>query len=147
MRSASLLLVFVLAKAAMIWGHAAPVTAWWPLAYVWQDAMAALAFAAFDLALRKIGAPTSVAWVVYGVAAIYAAINIPVGRVVSTPLTRPMLRAARGPALRHRNQSPADRIGARCGGRLALAVAAHTAPVGQMGAGLRRCSHTARAVS
>jgi glucan phosphoethanolaminetransferase (alkaline phosphatase superfamily) len=97
MRSASLLLVFVLAKAAMIWGHAAPVTGWWPVAYVWQDAMAALAFAAFDVGLRKIGAAAWITWVVYGAAAIYAAINIPVGRVVSTPLTRPMLRAARGP--------------------------------------------------
>jgi len=97
MRSASLLLVFVLAKAAMIWGYAAPVTGWWPLAYVWQDAMAALAFAAFDIALQKIGAPAWIAWLVYSAAAIYAAINIPVGRVVSTPLTRPMLRAARGP--------------------------------------------------
>jgi glucan phosphoethanolaminetransferase (alkaline phosphatase superfamily) len=97
MRSASLLLVFVLAKAAMIWGYAAPVTGWWPVAYVWQDAMAALAFAAFDIALQKIRAPAWIAWLVYGAAALYAAINIPVGRVVSTPLTRPMLRAARGP--------------------------------------------------
>jgi glucan phosphoethanolaminetransferase (alkaline phosphatase superfamily) len=97
MRSACLLLVFVLAKAAMIWGHAAPVTGWWPVAYVWQDAMVALAFAAFDIGLRKIGAAAWIAGVVYWAAAIYAAINIPVGRVVSTPLTRPMLRAARGP--------------------------------------------------
>jgi glucan phosphoethanolaminetransferase (alkaline phosphatase superfamily) len=97
MRSASLLLVFVLAKAAMIWGHAAPVTGWWLVAYVWQDAMAALAFAAFDIGLRKMGAAAWIAWMVYWAAAIYAAINIPVGRVVSTPLTRPMLRAARGP--------------------------------------------------
>jgi len=97
MRSASLLLVFVLAKAAMIWGQAAPVTGWWPVAYVWQDAMAALVFAAFDIGLRKIGAAAWIAWLAYWAAAIYAAINIPVGRVVSTPLTRPMLRAARGP--------------------------------------------------
>jgi len=97
MRSASLLLIFVLAKAAMIWGHAAPVTGWWLVAYVWQDAMAALAFAAFDFGLQKIGAAPWIAWTAYWAAAIYAAINIPVGRVVSTPLTRPMLRAARGP--------------------------------------------------
>jgi glucan phosphoethanolaminetransferase (alkaline phosphatase superfamily) len=97
MRSASLLLIFVLAKAAMIWGHAAPVTGWWLVAYVWQDALAALAFAAFDTGLRKIGAAAWIASAVYWAAAIYAAINIPVGRVVSTPLTRPMLRAARGP--------------------------------------------------
>jgi glucan phosphoethanolaminetransferase (alkaline phosphatase superfamily) len=91
-RGASLLLVFVLAKAAMVWGHAAPITGWWPIAYVWQDALVAGIFGVFDLALKR----ARIVWVVYWAAAIYAAINIPVGRAVSTPLTRPMLRAARG---------------------------------------------------
>ena len=52
----------------------------------------------FDIGLRRIGAPSRIAWSAYWAIAIYTAINIPVGRVVSTPLTRPMLRAARGPA-------------------------------------------------
>ena len=97
MRSASLLLVFVVAKLAIVWGHAAPVTGWPLVAYAWQDAMVALAFGALDIGLQKIGATTRIAWAIYWAAAIYAAINIPVGRVVFTPLTRPMLRAARGP--------------------------------------------------
>ncbi len=97
MRSASLLLVFVLAKLVMVWGHAAPVTGWSLVAYVWQDVSVALAFGVFDIALERIGAPSRIAWAIYSMAAIYAAINIPVGRVLSTPLTRPMLRAARGP--------------------------------------------------
>jgi glucan phosphoethanolaminetransferase (alkaline phosphatase superfamily) len=97
MRSASLLLIFVVAKLAIVWGHAAPVTAWTIVAYEWQDAMVALAFAALDIGLQKIGATTRIAWAIYWAVAIYAAINIPVGRVVFTPLTRPMLRAARGP--------------------------------------------------
>jgi glucan phosphoethanolaminetransferase (alkaline phosphatase superfamily) len=97
MRSASLLLVFVLAKLVIVWGHAAPVTGWSLLAYVWQDVMVALAFGAFDIALQRIRAATRIVWAIYWAIAIYAAINIPVGRVVSTPLTRPMLRAARGP--------------------------------------------------
>ena len=59
--------------------------------------MVALAFAAFDIGLQKIGAPSRIAWAAYWAIVIYAAINIPVARVVSTPLTRPMLRAARGP--------------------------------------------------
>ncbi len=97
MRGASLFLVFLLAKTAMVWGRAAPMTGWSLVAYVWQDAMVALAFAAIDFALKKIGAPARIASLIYWIAAIYAAINIPVGRAVSTPLTWPMLRAARGP--------------------------------------------------
>jgi glucan phosphoethanolaminetransferase (alkaline phosphatase superfamily) len=97
MRSASLLLVFVLAKLAVVWGHAAPLTGWSLLAYVWQDVMVALTFAAFEIALQRIGAATRIVGAIYWAIALYTAINIPVGRVVSTPLTRPMLRAARGP--------------------------------------------------
>ena len=97
MKSASLFLVFVLAKAVIVWGHAAPPTGWSQVAYVWQDAMVALAFGAFEIAMRRNEATTRIVWAVYWAIVIYAAINIPVGRVVSTPLTRPMLRAARGP--------------------------------------------------
>src|SRR5437762_606479 len=46
MRGASLLLVFLVAKLAIVWGHSAPLTCLALLAYVWQDAMIALAFAA-----------------------------------------------------------------------------------------------------
>jgi hypothetical protein len=43
MRSASLLVVFILAKLVILWGHAAPVTGWSLVAYLWQDVMVALA--------------------------------------------------------------------------------------------------------
>jgi glucan phosphoethanolaminetransferase (alkaline phosphatase superfamily) len=97
MRSLSLLLVFVVAKMAILWGHAVPMTAWSLIAYIWQDVTVALAFAAFDVFSVKLGATSRIAWTAYWAMVIYAVINIPVGRVVSTPLTRPMLRAARGP--------------------------------------------------
>ncbi len=97
MRGASLLLVFLAAKLAMLWGHAAPISGLALVAYVWQDAAIALAFAALDIGAERLGATTRIAWAVYWAAAIYAAINIPVGRVLFTPLTWPMLRAARGP--------------------------------------------------
>ena len=97
MRSASLLVVFILAKLVIVWGHAATVTGWSLVAYTWQDVMVALAFYAFDMAMQKIGGSTRIVWLAYWAIAIYTAINIPVGRVVFTPLTRPMLRAARGP--------------------------------------------------
>lgn len=88
MRAASLLLVFLLAKLAVLWGHAVPWSGWTPAAYVWQDLVVVLLYA---VAVRR-GA-TAVYWCL----AVYAAINIPVGRAVSSPLTWPMLRAARGP--------------------------------------------------
>jgi arylsulfatase A-like enzyme len=88
MRAASLLLVFLLAKLAILWGHTVPWSGWTPAAYVWQDVAVVLLYA---VAVRR-GA-TAVYWAL----AIYAAINIPVGRAVSSPLTWPMLRAARGP--------------------------------------------------
>jgi glucan phosphoethanolaminetransferase (alkaline phosphatase superfamily) len=97
MRGASLLLVFLAAKLAILWGHAAPLSALALVAYVWQDVAIALTFAALDTSLERLGATTRIAWAIYWAAAIYAAINIPVGRVVFTPLTWPMLRAARGP--------------------------------------------------
>jgi hypothetical protein len=97
MKGASLFLVFLLAKIAMVWGHAPPINGWSLLAFAWQDALVALAFSAIDFALENAGASTRIAWSIYWAATIYAAINIPVGRAVSTPLTLPMLRAARGP--------------------------------------------------
>jgi phosphoglycerol transferase MdoB-like AlkP superfamily enzyme len=97
MLSASLLLVFLLAKLIVIWGHAAPITGWSALAWVWQDVVVALVFSAFEIMLWRTGAGTRIVWTIYWAFAIYAAVNIPVGRVLSTPLTRPMLRAARGP--------------------------------------------------
>jgi hypothetical protein len=96
--SAGLLLVLLLAKAAMLGFPAAtPLTAWSFEAYVWQDVLVALAFAAFQAGLKKIGATPRIASAVYWPLVIYAAINIPVERELSTPLTWPMLRAARGP--------------------------------------------------
>jgi len=87
----SLFLIFVLAKLCVLWGSPAPITGWSLMAYVWQDALAALAFGAMQILLQRW------AWILYGAIALYAAINVPVGRVLATPLTRPMLRAARGP--------------------------------------------------
>jgi len=66
MRGASLLLVFLVAKLAIVWGHSAPLTCLALLAYVWQDAMIALAFAALDISLEKMGATTRIAWAIYG---------------------------------------------------------------------------------
>jgi arylsulfatase A-like enzyme len=78
----------------MLAGHHIAISWWSPVAYLWQDAAAVLIFAAIELCLSR---SPRMAWVVYGAAAMYAAINVPVARALSTPLTWPMWRAARGP--------------------------------------------------
>src|SRR5207248_10305152 len=89
--SASLLLVFLAAKTAVLWGRAGPVTAWSMAAYAWQDVLVATALAVVEFGAPRVARP--VYWCLAG----YAAINIPVGRALGTPLTWPMVRAARGP--------------------------------------------------
>jgi hypothetical protein len=90
MKAVSLLLVLVVAKLAILNGHTVPLSFWTPIAYLWQDVLVVLLFALVEMAVRRVG-------LLYWGLAIYAALNIPVGRAVSTPLTWPMLRAARGP--------------------------------------------------
>ncbi|HXI26957.1 MAG TPA: hypothetical protein VNG89_01000, partial [Vicinamibacterales bacterium] len=93
MRPAALFVVLVVAKAAALWGHRLPVSAWTPVAFLWHDALVVLAFAAVDAWL---GARTRAAWTIYAVLAGYAAVNLPIVRVLSTPLTAAMLRATGG---------------------------------------------------
>ena len=94
MKAAGLFIVLVLAKAAALAGHSLPVSWWSPLAYFWQDAAVALAFAIVELVLSS--RPRAV-WAIYFALTMYAAINVPVVRVLSTPLTWAMWLAARGP--------------------------------------------------
>jgi arylsulfatase A-like enzyme len=93
MRIASLLLVFIVAKAAVLAGHTIPLSWWSPIAYLWQDAFVVLVFSVVEAAA---GSRKKVAWAIYAAAAAYVAVNVPVARVLSTPLTPPMWRAARG---------------------------------------------------
>jgi phosphoglycerol transferase MdoB-like AlkP superfamily enzyme len=85
--------VLVTAKAVTVLGHHVPLSLWSPFAYLWQDVSVAVLFFLIDRGLRR-PAP---AWAVYGLLVAYTAINVPVVRVLSTPLTRTMLRGARGP--------------------------------------------------
>jgi len=93
MRAACLLVVLMLAKALELAGRDIPLSPWAVLAYAWQDLIFVLVFAAADCML---GRPT-LGWCAYGLAALYVALNVPVARTLSTPLTWPLLRAARGP--------------------------------------------------
>jgi hypothetical protein len=91
MLAANLFVVFVLAKLMVLAGHSFPVAAWTPVAYFWQDAGVALALAAVEAIAPRLVRP------LYWALAMWAAINVPVGRALFTPLTWPMLEAARGP--------------------------------------------------
>jgi hypothetical protein len=93
-KATSLFVVLALAKAAALWGHTLPPSWWSPIAYVWQDAAIALAFAAVEPLLSS---RPRLLWTIYGVLTLYAAMTVPVVRVLSTPLTWAMWRAARGP--------------------------------------------------
>src|SRR5712692_6789944 len=94
MRAASLLVVFVLAKMSALAGHHVPVSWWSPIAYLWQDAVVVLVYLGVEWCVRR---REGIAWAAYAALVVYVAINIPVSRVLSTPLTWPMWRAARGP--------------------------------------------------
>jgi lipoteichoic acid synthase len=93
-KAASLFVVLALAKAAALWGHTIPPSWWSPIAYLWQDAAIALAFAALEPILSS---RPRLLWTIYGVLTLYAAMTVPVVRVLSSPLTWAMWRAARGP--------------------------------------------------
>ncbi|MEP7353256.1 MAG: sulfatase [Acidobacteriota bacterium] len=95
--SLGLLAIFVLAKVALVWGHSAGGRGWSLEAFFWQDVLVALAFALFQWCLNRTGASPRIATVSYWALVLYAAASIPAERTLSTPMTWPMLRAARGP--------------------------------------------------
>jgi arylsulfatase A-like enzyme len=84
--------LLVLAKALVLAGRDIPLSPWTPLAFLWQDLLCVLVFAGLDALLRR----RKIGWILYGIAAIYIAVNVPIACTLSTPLTWPLLRAARG---------------------------------------------------
>lgn len=92
MRAISLLAVFILAKILVLAGHPVPLSAWTLFAYFWQDVIAAAVFATLDAAIGR----RWFGWTLYAAAVGYVAINIPIARFLSSPLTWPMLKATGG---------------------------------------------------
>ena len=93
MKALSLFGVLVFAHLLSLQGRHVPLSAWTPFALFWQDVLVALLFALFDYCLKR----SRLVWSLYAVMVVYVAINVPVTRLLSSPLTLPMLRAARGP--------------------------------------------------
>jgi arylsulfatase A-like enzyme len=102
MKALALLGVFIIAKLAILTGRPIELSLWTPIAYFWQDVMVALAFSLLEIGRPWLGPWFSswfspwLSWTIYGTAVSYAAINVPVARVLSTPLTWPMIGAAGG---------------------------------------------------
>lgn len=92
MRAVSLLATLVLAKALVLVGRDLIGSPWAVLAFFWQDLLVALCFALLDLRLRHL----RLAWAIYAIISLYAAINVPLTNLFSTPLTWPMVQATRG---------------------------------------------------
>ncbi len=92
MKAIAFFIVLLAAKVASIAGHSIPFSPWTPLAFIWQDVLVALLFAALLSVCRR----DWIRWLVYALAVSYVAINVAVMRVLTTPFTWPMLKAARG---------------------------------------------------
>jgi hypothetical protein len=85
--------VLAVSRAAALAGHHL-VWSWWaPVAYLWQDAATVLVYGGLDLAVRR---TPRAAWTVYAAFVAYVALGVPVMRVMSTPMTWTMWRAAGG---------------------------------------------------
>ena len=91
-RVVSLLGILILAKVLTLAGRDIPLSPWTLPAYLWQDLLFALMFAAFDAAARR----PQFGWTLYAAAVAYVLFNMPLIRAVSSPFTWPMIRAARG---------------------------------------------------
>ncbi len=87
-----LLVVLIAARIITLAAHPVPASPLMPFALVSQDLAVVLVFAAFERIVRH-PLPARVA---YAVIVAFVAITLPVVRVLGTPLTAPMLRAATG---------------------------------------------------
>jgi len=93
MRPAGLMGVLILARLLTQPGVSIPVSVWIPIAYLWQDVAVVLAFAMLDYTVQREWFGRTLYVLVVG----YVALNVPIARVLSSPLTLPMMRAAGGP--------------------------------------------------
>lgn len=94
-RALGLLAALIAAKLLSVAGRDVAVSIWALPALFWHDIAIGGLFWIADALFRR----SRWLWMPYAVLVIYAAINVPVARVLSSPLTVPMWRAARGPLL------------------------------------------------
>src|SRR4030095_8784051 len=93
MKAVSLFGVLVVAHLLMLAGHSGPLSPWTPAAYFGRDLLIALVFGTVDHLTKR----PALGWTLYAILVAYSAINVPIARILSSPLTWTMMRAARGP--------------------------------------------------
>lgn len=93
MKAVCLLGVLVLARILVVAAGLIPLSPWLPFAFLWQDVLFVGCFAVLERGLRRW---PWLGWSLYGVLAAYVAVNVPLICELATPLTWPLLRAARG---------------------------------------------------
>jgi hypothetical protein len=93
LRAACLLATLVSAKAVTLVGEDVPLSVWALAAYFWQDILIAGVFFIADGWVKR----DRIGWAAYAAMVAYVAVNVPVTRVLSTPLTWTMIRATGGP--------------------------------------------------
>ena len=96
MKAVSLLFVLIVAKLAMLAGRPIQISAWTPIAYLWQDVLVAIAFGMIERLFDRFKAGRVACCIIYLVLVAFVAINVPVARVLSSSLTWQMLGATRG---------------------------------------------------
>src|SRR5438093_8747697 len=91
-----LLGVLIVARLLSLAGTPLPASFWTPIAYRWQDLAAVITLSVLDYVIHRARFGWA-GWALYGLAVAYVALNVSIVRVLSSPLTLPMMRAARGP--------------------------------------------------
>jgi len=93
MRAAGLVLVLMIARALALADQPIGWSVWLPSALIWHDVAIGVLFWIVDRLTRD----SKWMWAPYAVIVVWAAVNVPVVRALSSPLTWPMLRATGGP--------------------------------------------------
>src|SRR6266498_5427196 len=93
MKALALFGVLIAAKLLAVANRELPWSVWTPFALFWQDALVALVFGVVDSALRR---KPVLGWSLYWLIAGYAAVNVPLTRILSSPLTWQMSQATGG---------------------------------------------------
>lgn len=91
-RALALGAVLILARTLALTGRTLPISGWTVPALIWQDVAVAVVFWLVDRLTRR----SRWMWIPYASIVALAAIDVPVTRALSSPLTVPMLRGAGG---------------------------------------------------
>jgi arylsulfatase A-like enzyme len=96
LRGGALCIVLIAAKLAAMWHHLPAWSLWSAVAFTWQEAVIGLGVAVLERLARSRPRMRQAVTALYWTMVAWAAMNIPVARVLGTALTLPMLQATGG---------------------------------------------------